>query len=196
MWAPDTASFGYESRAASVRIIGPPGASPSATRFEVRVPGADVTPVRFAHQADLQMNPYFAFSAIFALGLRGIANKTQLPYGPIGSPGVTRETLVKLPTSLESATNTFKREGSLAREVLGDYLVDHFAGTREHELEVFRRAVTSWEGELLWSRHMLISSGEVLRASIVDARYLIDQAGHLCIQSIFEHTQDNLRHSQ
>lgn len=94
------------------------------------------------------MNPYFAFSAIFALGLRGIANKTALLSRPIGSPGVTRETLVKLPTSLEAATATFKREGSVAREVLGDYLVDHFAGTREHELELHRRAVTTWEGKL------------------------------------------------
>jgi len=94
------------------------------------------------------MNPHFAFSAIFALGLRGIANKSKLPYGPINSPGVTRETLIKLPTSLESATAQFKRKESLAREVMGDYFVDHFAGTREHELEVFRRAVTDWEG---WS---------------------------------------------
>jgi glutamine synthetase len=92
------------------------------------------------------MNPHFAFSAIFALGLRGIANKSKLPYGPINSPGVTRETLIKLPTSLESATAQFKRKDSLAREVMGDYFVDHFAGTREHELEVFRRAVTDWEG--------------------------------------------------
>jgi len=43
MWAPDTASYGYESRAASIRIICPPGAGASATRFEVRVPGADVS---------------------------------------------------------------------------------------------------------------------------------------------------------
>jgi len=92
------------------------------------------------------MNPHFAFSAIFALGLRGIANKSKLPYGPINSPGVTRDTLIKLPTSLESATAQFKSEKSLAREVMGDYFVDHFAGTREHELEVFRRAVTDWEG--------------------------------------------------
>jgi hypothetical protein len=92
------------------------------------------------------MNPHFAFSAIFALGLRGIANKSKLPYGPINSPGVTRETLIKLPTSLESATAQFKRKESLAREVMGDYFVDHLAGTREHELEVFRRAVTDWEG--------------------------------------------------
>lgn len=93
------------------------------------------------------MNPYYAFSAIFALGLRGIEQKLSLPYGPLQSPGVTRETLIKLPTSLESATETFKRKDSIAREVMGDYFVEHFAGTREHELEVFRRAVTDWEGE-------------------------------------------------
>jgi glutamine synthetase len=90
------------------------------------------------------MNPYYAFSAIFALGLRGIANKR-----PIASPGVTRDTLVKLPTSLESAVGAFGKQGSLAREVLGDYFVDHYKGTREHELEVHRKAVTSWEGEYL-----------------------------------------------
>ena len=93
------------------------------------------------------MNPYYAFSAIFALGLRGIEQKLSLPYGPLQSPGVTRDTLIKLPISLESATATFKRKESIAREVMGDYFVDHFAGTREHELEVFRRAVTDWERE-------------------------------------------------
>ncbi|ORX41117.1 hypothetical protein BD324DRAFT_575254 [Kockovaella imperatae] len=133
-WAPDTASYGYESRVASIRIIGPPGSSASAARFEVRVPGAD-------------MNPYFAFAAIFGLGLRGIKRRIELPYGPVGSPGVTRGTLPHLPTSLSAATATFKRKDSIAREVFGDLFVDHFAGTREHELALHEKAVTSWEGE-------------------------------------------------
>lgn len=38
--------------------------------MEVRVPGAD-------------MNPYFAMSAIFALGMRGIEKKLQLRGPPI-----------------------------------------------------------------------------------------------------------------
>ena len=38
--------------------------------MEIRVPGAD-------------MNPYFALSAIFALGLRGIEKKLALPCPPI-----------------------------------------------------------------------------------------------------------------
>jgi glutamine synthetase len=78
------------------------------------------------------MNPYFAMAAIFGLGLRGMEQKLKLPYGPIDAPDVTRD--------------TFKREGSVAREVFGDYFVDHFAGTREHELAEHRKAVTSWEG--------------------------------------------------
>jgi len=85
-------------------------------------------------------------AAIFGLGLRGMEKKMKLPYGPIGSPNVTRETLIHLPTSLETATTTFKGKDSVAREVFGDYFVDHFAGTREHELSEHRKAVTSWEG--------------------------------------------------
>jgi glutamine synthetase len=94
------------------------------------------------------MNPYYAMASIFALGLRGIEKKMKLPYGPLGTPGATRKDIKHLPTSLESAVATFKREGSVAREVFGDYFVDHFAGTREHELEEHRRAVTNWEGGL------------------------------------------------
>jgi len=69
-WAPNAVTYGYDSRAGSVRIISPPSVPPSATRFEVRVPGAD-------------MNPYFALSAIFALGLRGIEKKLELNILPV-----------------------------------------------------------------------------------------------------------------
>ena len=69
-WAPNAVTYGYDSRAGSVRIISPPSVPPSATRFEVRVPGAD-------------MNPYFALSAIFGLGLRGIEKKLELNVVPV-----------------------------------------------------------------------------------------------------------------
>ena len=69
-WAPNAVTYGYDSRAASIRIISPPSVPPEATRLEVRVPGAD-------------MNPYFALSAIFALGMRGIDKKLTLPCPPI-----------------------------------------------------------------------------------------------------------------
>lgn len=69
-WAPNAVTYGYDSRSASVRIISPPSVPPAATRLEIRVPGAD-------------MNPYFALSAIFALGLRGIDKQLELPCPPI-----------------------------------------------------------------------------------------------------------------
>ena len=40
-WAPVTVSYGFENRTTALRIIAPPTCEPSATRIEVRVPGAD-----------------------------------------------------------------------------------------------------------------------------------------------------------
>ena len=70
-WAPNAITYGYDTRAASIRIISPPSVPPAATRFEIRVPGAD-------------MHPHFALSAIFLLGLRGIERQIALPGPPIG----------------------------------------------------------------------------------------------------------------
>jgi hypothetical protein len=41
------------------------------------------------------------------------------------------------------------RPDSIAREVFGDEFVDHFGGTREHEIKLWNEAVTSWEGKFL-----------------------------------------------
>lgn len=70
-WAPNAVTYGYDSRAASIRIISPPSCPPAGTRLEIRIPGAD-------------MNPYFALSAILLLGMRGINKKIPLPGPPIG----------------------------------------------------------------------------------------------------------------
>lgn len=51
-----------------------------------------------------------------------------------------------LPQSLEAATIRMLRKGSVAREVLGDDFVEHFGGTREHEVGLWNSAVTDWEG--------------------------------------------------
>lgn len=52
-----------------------------------------------------------------------------------------------LPQSLEAATERMVRRDSIAREVFGDEFVDHFGGTREHEIKLWNEAVTSWEGK-------------------------------------------------
>lgn len=96
----------------------------------------------------LQMNPYFTFSALLALGLRGIKNRTPLPGPPIRppAPGTTSKiTFERLPNSLEKAVEKFLRPESLAREVLGDEFVEHYGATRQHEAELYAQAVTDWE---------------------------------------------------
>ncbi|KAK5115086.1 hypothetical protein LTR62_001783 [Meristemomyces frigidus] len=134
-WAPVTVSWGLEHRAASVRIIAPPTAPPKGTRFEVRVAGADA-------------NPYLVMSAILALGYRGIEKKLEIPVPPLGKGeevGGKADKGERLARSLREATGVFAREGSVAREVFGDEFVEHFAGTREHEVRLWDEAVTDWE---------------------------------------------------
>jgi len=140
-WAPNAVTWGYDSRAASIRVIAPPSCSPSATRLEIRVPGAD-------------MNPYFALSAIFLLGLRGVRKQIPLTLPPVAEmrakeekEGKGRGGAVKLARSLEEATKLFGREGSVAREVFGDEFVEHYKGTREHEVKLWSETVTNWEVE-------------------------------------------------
>ncbi|GAM82488.1 hypothetical protein ANO11243_004680 [Dothideomycetidae sp. 11243] len=134
-WAPVTVSWGLEHRAASIRLIAPPTASPKATRFEVRVPGADT-------------NPFLVLSTILALGWRGIEKKMEVTLPPLGKgedTGGSSDKGKRLAKSLKEATEQFARKDSVAREVFGDDFVDHYAGTREHEIRLWDEAVTDWE---------------------------------------------------
>ncbi|KAF2745810.1 glutamine synthetase/guanido kinase [Sporormia fimetaria CBS 119925] len=134
-WAPVTVSWGLEHRAASIRLISPPTASAKATRFEVRVPGADT-------------NPHYVLSAILALGWRGIRKKMEIGIPPLGKGedvGGATDQGVRLAKSLKEATERFMAKGSVAREVFGDEFVEHFGGTREHEARLWDEAVTDWE---------------------------------------------------
>ncbi|KEI38820.1 uncharacterized protein L969DRAFT_94991 [Mixia osmundae IAM 14324] len=133
-WAPVNVSWGLESRLASIRIISPPLASASATRVEVRVPGAD-------------MNPYYTFSAILALGLYGIKNQLELDIPPITAGADVAKASKRLAKTLKEATDQMSSPESLARKTLGDDFVDHYAGTREHEWQVYSQTVTSWDLE-------------------------------------------------
>ncbi|KKK17562.1 hypothetical protein P175DRAFT_0550980 [Aspergillus ochraceoroseus IBT 24754] len=134
-WAPVTVSWGLEHRAASVRLISPPTSSPKSTRFEVRVPGAD-------------SNPHFVLAAIVALGWRGVEKKLEIPVPPLSKGedmGGAGDKGVRLAKNLGAAIAAFTHKDSIAREVFGDEFVDHFGGTREHELRLWEEAVTDWE---------------------------------------------------
>ncbi|KAI9817437.1 MAG: hypothetical protein M1827_001047 [Pycnora praestabilis] len=134
-WAPVTVSWGLEHRAASIRLIAPPTASPKATRFEVRVPGADA-------------NPFLVLAAILALGWRGVEQKMEIKVPPLGKGedvGGASDKGIRLAKSLKESTERFMRKESVAREIFGDEFVEHFGGTREHEIRLWDEAVTDWE---------------------------------------------------
>jgi glutamine synthetase len=133
-WAPVTVSWGLEHRAASIRLIAPPTCPPKGTRFEVRVPGADT-------------NGYLVLAAILALGWRGVEKKLELPIAPLArgqDVGGADDKGERLAKNLKEATARFVRKESIAREVFGDEFVEHFAGTREHEIRLWDEAVTDW----------------------------------------------------
>lgn len=129
-WAPVHVSWGLEHRVASIRLIAPPTAKPSATRFELRVCGADA-------------NPSYVLAAALGLGLRGIERGMEIPCPPLGKGEEVGEG-TRLARTLREANERFMARDSVAREVLGDEFVDHFGGTREHETRLWDEAVTDW----------------------------------------------------
>ncbi|RPB27559.1 glutamine synthetase [Terfezia boudieri ATCC MYA-4762] len=133
-WAPVTVSWGLEHRSASIRLISPPVSLPKATRLEIRTPGADA-------------NPHFVLGAILALGMYGVEYKLELPVPPLkrGEDTNNANPGERLPASLKEATARFIAEGSMARKVFGNEFVDHFGGTRTHEVKLWDEAVTEWE---------------------------------------------------
>ena len=134
-WAPVTVSWGLEHRAASIRLIAPPTASPKATRFEIRVCGADA-------------NPYLVLATIVALGWRGVEKKLAIPVPPLRQAedvGGADDKGERLPKSLKESTTRFMAKTSVARDVFGDEFVEHYGGTREHECRLWDEAVTDWE---------------------------------------------------
>jgi glutamine synthetase len=125
-WAPSAASWGYDNRAAMVRVTGR-GAS---LRMEFRLPGADA-------------NPYLAIAAVLAAGIAGLEDDgIALP--PPLRPGDGGDAGPAVPMDLTEAIARF--EGSkLASQAFGDAVRDHVAGMARHQLRLARRAVTDWE---------------------------------------------------
>lgn len=133
-WAPVTVSWGLEHRAASIRLVSPPMTSAKSTRFEIRVPGADA-------------NPYLVLAAILGLGWRGVEKKMKIKVPPLGKGedvGGASDKGIRLAKSLKEANLQFMKKESIAREIFGDEFVDHYGGTREHEVKIWDEAVTDW----------------------------------------------------
>jgi glutamine synthetase len=127
-WAPTTLTWGIDNRTVSLRVL--PGSSKSC-RLETRVIGSDV-------------NPYLAMAGSLAAGLYGIKNKLKLKQLPTTGNGYKDTSYGVLPSTLIEATLQMK-ESKIAKEILGEKFVAHFAETREWEWKQHLKAVTDWE---------------------------------------------------
>jgi glutamine synthetase len=124
-FAPTAIAWGLDNRTCAVRLV---GHGPSA-RMENRLPGGDV-------------NPYLALAAMLAGGLHGIEHELEL--GPELVGNAYTSDAPKVPRSLQEARDAFA-SSAVAREILGDEVVDHYTNMADVELSAFGAAVTDWE---------------------------------------------------
>ncbi|MDN5794711.1 MAG: glutamine synthetase family protein [Intrasporangium sp.] len=124
-FAPTAVAWGRDNRTCALRVVG----HGSSLRVENRVPGGDV-------------NPYLAVAAMLAGGLHGIAERLPLP-DPVTGSAYAAE-LERLPATLREARDLLAASG-LARELLGQDVVEHYVRAADVELAAFESAVTDWE---------------------------------------------------
>jgi glutamine synthetase len=131
-WAPTTLAWGHDNRTCGFRIVG----HGQALRAETRIPGADV-------------NPYLAFAALIAAGLYGIDNQLELP--PPLEGNAYESDAEQFPHSLREAIAALE-EGTMARQALGDDVVDHYLNYARTEQSLFDSVVTCYERERMFER--------------------------------------------
>jgi glutamine synthetase len=123
-WAATTATWSADNRSAGVRTLG--------TRVEHRQAGADA-------------NPYLAAAAALAAGLDGIQRECEPPPAVDGDVyALGDDAAPPLPATLAEATDLLERS-ALARDWLGDDVVEHCVAMRRSELAAQAAAVTDWE---------------------------------------------------
>jgi glutamine synthetase len=131
-WAPTTLAWGHDNRTCGFRIVG----QGNALRAETRIPGADA-------------NPYLAFAALLAAGLYGIERELELP--PALEGNAYESEAERFPHSLAEATAALE-QGTMAREALGDDVVDHYLNYARTEQALFDTVVTDYERQRMYER--------------------------------------------
>jgi glutamine synthetase len=124
-FAPTVIAWGLDNRSCAVRLVG----HGKSARMENRVPGGDV-------------NPYLALAAMLAGGLYGIEHSLELEPELTGNAYTSGRPTV--PRTLREAREVFAGS-ALARECLGDAVVEHYTNMADVELAAFDAAVTDWE---------------------------------------------------
>jgi glutamine synthetase len=132
-FAPTRIAWGWDNRTCGFRICGEGG----GFRVENRIPGADA-------------NPYLAFAATIAAGLRGVEQKLTPPTMFEGN-AYEDTRLAQVPKTLRDALGEL--EGSkAAREAFGPKVVEHYLQHGRLEQQAYDQSVTDWELIRLFER--------------------------------------------
>jgi glutamine synthetase len=131
-WAPTTLAWAHDNRTCGFRIVG----HGSSLRPETRIPGADA-------------NPYLAFAALLGAGLYGI--EQQLELGPPFEGNAYESDVERFPHSLREAIDRLEN-GTVARRLFGDDVVDHYLNYARTEQALFDKVVTDYERERMFER--------------------------------------------
>lgn len=130
-WAPTDATWGVENRTTALRVI---TGSEKSQRVEYRLGAADA-------------NPYLALAAALGAGLYGVEQQWEPATQVKGNAYEQQHASdLALPATLWEAAQMFKAS-DVARTLLGDTFVEHFAASREWEEREFRKHITDWEME-------------------------------------------------
>jgi glutamine synthetase len=126
-FAPTKAIWSHDNRTAGFRLC---GAGTKGVRIECRIGGAD-------------LNPYLAFAALLAAGLKGIEDELVLE-APYSGDAYLGKKLREVPKTLRDAIEAL-RKSKMLRAALGDAVVGHYLHTAEWEQFEYDRRVTDWE---------------------------------------------------
>lgn len=125
--SPTRASWSATSHNALVRVPRCRPDKPNTMRIELQNP-------------DPACNPYLAFSAILASGMKGIEEKYPLEAQSEGSDAEAP----RLPANLNEALSCFEKS-SLMRETLGEVIFEKFIENKVQELKHYNRYITDYE---------------------------------------------------
>jgi glutamine synthetase len=135
--APTTVCWGHANRSALVRVpMYSPGKA-STRRVEIR-------------SLDAACNPYLAYAVILAAGLRGVAEKYEVPAPAEDDVWSLSEQerraagYATLPQSLSEALADMQ-SSELVAQTLGEHVFDFFLRNKHAEWDAYRRHVTPYE---------------------------------------------------
>ncbi|UCE44372.1 MAG: glutamine synthetase [Candidatus Bathyarchaeota archaeon] len=135
--APVYICWGQRNRSALIRVPRYSVGRERSTRLELRCP-------------DPSCNPYLAFAAMLAAGLKGIEERIKPPdpveedvYG-FDDGKLARFYIKTLPQDLGEAIEAF-RKSKFMRETMGEHVFSKYLEIKKAEWTEFQKSVTNWE---------------------------------------------------